>query len=53
VVRRVLALASVLDGRLAGNEKRLLADAGADVARVTALRDAFVRGKVADFSTLR
>lgn len=52
VVRRVLALASVLDGRLAANEKRLLSDAGADVARIIALRDAFVRGRAADFATL-
>jgi hypothetical protein len=44
-VRKTLALASILDGRLAKNERRLLLDAGADVEAVKALRHDFVRGR--------
>lgn len=43
-VRRVLALASILDGRLAGNEKRLLRDAAIDIDLVATMRRTFMQG---------
>ncbi len=54
LVLRVLAVASIIDGRLARSERRLLREAWAacgashDLARVERLRRAFVRGDVVD-----
>ena len=45
LVRRVLTVASILDGKLAANERRLLRDAGVDTDAARALCLAFVRGQ--------